>query len=81
MKNENFSNMSLEDLRKKEKSAQLTTSLLIGMIIIQGISGVYLTITQGFSVFTIMPVVFIPIAVISYSNLKKIREVIASKEK
>lgn len=81
MKNEDYSKISLEELKKKEKSAQLATSLLIGMIIVQFIVGVFLTMTQGFSVFTIMPAIFLPIAVLSYNNLKKIKEAIASKNR
>ena len=81
MKNEDTTNLSLDELKKKEKSAQLSTSLLIGIVIVQCITGVYLTIVQGFSIFTVMPLIFFPIAIMSYKNLKKLRQVIASKSK
>ncbi len=71
MKNEDYTKLSLEELKKKEKGAQLATSLLTGIIIVQSAVGIYLTFTNGFSVF--------PILMMSYNNLKKIREEIASR--
>ncbi len=79
MKNEDYTKLSLEELKKKQKGAQLATSLLTGIIIVQSAVGIYLTFTNGFSVFTMMPVVFFPILMMSYNNLKKIREEIASR--
>lgn len=79
MKTEDYSKTSLEELKKKEKSTQLSASLLGGLIIVQLIIGVFLTFTNGFSVFTVMPVAFIPILMISISNLKKLKKEIASR--
>ncbi len=80
MKQQDYTQMTLEELKKKEKSTQTATYALIGIMIVQCLTGVYLTYVQGFSVFTIMPVVFIPIAVMSFGSLKKIREEIASRK-
>ena len=80
MKNVNYRQMSLEDLKSKAKSAQISLSLLIGIIIVQIGVGAYLTLNQGFSVFTVMPIIFIPIAIISSGNLKKLKQEIAARE-
>lgn len=79
MQKEDSHKVSLTELKKKEKSAQLLTSLLIGIIIVQVVVGIFLTVADGFSIFTFMPAVFIPVAVISYSNLKKIKNEIAKR--
>lgn len=79
MQKDDHANEPLQTLKKKEKSAQLSTSLLIGMVIVQAVVGVFLTITGGFSVFTIMPLIFVPIAMVSYNNLKRIKAEIASR--
>ena len=80
MRADNYRKMPLDELKKRAKSAQLNTYLLTGIIIVQTIVGVFLLFTDGFSVFTIMPVVFIPILIISFKNLKMIKDQIASRD-
>lgn len=79
MKNEDFSKLSLEELKKKEKSTRFSAGLLGGIIFVQFLIGIFLTVTNGFSVFTVMPIAFLPILVISFSSLKKIKAEIATR--
>lgn len=81
MKNEDFTTLTIDQLKAKEKSAQTAASLLAGVIIVQLFGGIYLTYVNGFNIFTIMPVVFIPILIVSFNNLKKIKQEIASRNK
>lgn len=75
-----LSTLTLTELQKRAKSTKMASGLLIGIIIVQFITGIFLTIKQGFSVFIIIPVAFLPMVVVNYSNLKKIKEEIAKRE-
>ena len=75
-----LSTLSLTELHKRAKFTKLASGLLIGVIIVQVITGVFLTIKQGFSVFIIIPVAFMPLVAVNHLNLKKIKEEIAKRE-
>lgn len=73
--------LSLAELHKRQKTAT-TMSWLMGIIIlIQLASGIYLTMQQGFNVFIILPLVFIPLLIVNIANVKKIKEEIALRKK
>ena len=73
MKETDLSKLTREELLKQEKTAKTVSAFLFGTIFIQFAAGVFLTFKQGFNVFTILPVAFIPILIVSKTNLKKIR--------
>jgi hypothetical protein len=73
MKETDLSKLSLEELLKQEKTAKISYAFLLGTIIIQLAAGIFLTIKQGFSVFIILPIAFVPILIVNNTNLKKIR--------
>jgi TctA family transporter len=79
--NTEFSKLDLEGLKKKEKALNISLKVLIGMMIMMVLAGIYLFTKQGFSVFTILPVAFLPILMTNIKNVKKIREMIAEREK
>lgn len=81
MKKEDYSQYSTEELLKREKTGKVATGVLFGVIVVQLVAGIYLTTQKGFGVFTILPVCFLPILLINYSSIKKIREEIDSREK
>lgn len=81
MKKEDYSQYSTEQLLKREKTAKIATGALFGVILVQLAAGIYLTVQKGFGVFTILPVCFLPILIINYSSIKKIRDEINSREK
>ena len=81
MKDELFSNLSLDQLKSREKMLKKSISLIIAAVIVMTIAGIFLTFKQGFSVFTILPLIFFSIILINNTNLKKLRAEIASREK
>lgn len=81
MKKEDYSQLTIEELAKKEKTAKTATIALAVIILLQFLIGLYLTFKQGFGVFTILPITFLPILILNYSMIKKIREEINSRSK
>lgn len=79
--NTEFEKLDLEGLKKKEKALNVSLKVLIVMLILLVLAGIYLAFKQGFSVFTILPVAFLPILMTNIKNLKKIREMIKEREK
>ncbi|MCP9745513.1 hypothetical protein [Lacihabitans sp. CS3-21] len=79
--NTEFAKLDLEGLKKKEKALNISLKVLIGMMIMMVLAGIYLFTKQGFSVFTILPVAFLPILMTNIKNVKKIREMITEREK
>ncbi len=79
MKQVPLSELSQEELLKKVKTGQIAISALGGLLIVLVAATVYLTYLQGFSVFTVLPVAFLPLFIINVSNLKKIQAEIASR--
>ena len=69
-----LSTFTTEELEKRAKTTKLATGILLGVIIMQFLIGIYLTIKQGFNVFTIIPMAFLPLVIVNYANLKKIKE-------
>lgn len=81
MKPIQLTDLSVIELQKREKTAT-TMSWLMGVIIlIQLASGIYLVTQQGFNVFIILPLVFIPLLIVNIANVKKIKDEIASRRK
>ena len=78
--NTEFEKLDLEGLKKKEKALNISLKVLIGMMIVMVLAGIYLAFKQGFSVFTILPVAFLPLLLTNIKNLKKIREMIIERE-
>jgi hypothetical protein len=79
MKQVPLSEISQEELLKKAKALKAATTILGGMLVILAAASVYLTFLQGFSVFTALPIAFLPMLIINVSNLKKIQTEISSR--
>jgi hypothetical protein len=80
MKNQpDLSTLTVEELEKRAKTTKTSTGLLLGIIIVQFILGIFLTFKQGFNVFTVIPLAFLPIVFVNYTSLKKIKEEIANR--
>lgn len=76
---DNLSALSLEELTKRAKTTKTVTWTLAGIIFIQLLTGIYLTIQQGFNVFIIIPMAFIPLLIANFTSIKKIKEEIARR--
>lgn len=79
MKQQPFSEMTVEELRKTEKQLSRTSIILTVCIAIMFLAGAFLTFRKGFSGFTVLPVAFLPIAMMNFKNLKKIRAELAAR--
>lgn len=79
MKQVPLSELSQEELLKKEKTLKAASTVLGGMLVVLAAASVYLTYLQGFSVFTALPVAFLPMFIINLGNLKKIQAEITSR--
>lgn len=76
----NLSNLSLEELNKRAKTSKFFTGLLGGILLVQFAVGIYLVTKQGFNVFIVIPVAFLPIFMVNMMGLKKINEEIARRK-
>jgi hypothetical protein len=79
MKQVPLSELSKEELLKKEKNLKGASTVLGGMLVVLAAASAYLSYLQGFSVFTVLPVAFLPMYIINLGNLKKIHTEIASR--
>ncbi len=64
-KKEDLTQVSDQDLLKKEKMAKIAFIFMFAMIILQAGIGMFLTYKQGFSIFTVMPLFFIPMLIVN----------------
>ncbi len=81
MKQTPLSELSQEQLKLKEKTLKGAVGILSGMLLVLFAVTGYLTYLRGFSVFTMLPFIFLPIFLINIINLKKIRSEITSRNK
>ena len=72
-----LSELSVEELKTKEKGLKVVVGIYIGILTFMSACSVYLTFQQGFNVFTILPVAFLPIFIGFLGNLKKVKNEIA----
>ena len=77
MKQESFSNLSLEELKSKEKSLKSVAGMLSGMMIVMLAVGIYLFFQKGFSVFSVLPIAFLPLIGGLFAKIKGVRDEIA----
>ena len=74
-----LSEMSLEELKNQEKKLKGAVGAFIGLILIMAVACVFLTFQQGFTVFTVLPIAFLPLVIVFANNLKKIKTEITSR--
>lgn len=80
MKENPYAKMTLDELNAKAKSLKSMTSIFSSLLLVMTFVGVFLSIRQGFSVFSVLPVAFLPLLVININSIKKIKEEIQSRE-
>lgn len=71
---DNLTQLSNEELTKSFKTAK---GIFIGFLVIfilLNITSIFITFKNGFSIFTMLPVVFIPILIANIFNFGKIKE-------
>ena len=78
-KQPDLSILTIEELHKKAKTSKMASGALAGILIVQLAVGIYLTILQGFNVFIVIPIAFIPILILNFNEIKKINAEIARR--
>lgn len=80
MKNENFSDLSTEELLKRQKTIKPLTILLIVTLILLFVLSLFITIKKGFTALLVVPIALSPIAILNLNNLKNIQKEINSRK-
>ncbi|AQX84852.1 redox-active disulfide protein 2 [Elizabethkingia bruuniana] len=80
MKNENFSDLSTEDLLKRQKTIKPLTILFIGTLVVLLVLSIFITIKKGFTALLVVPFALSPIAILNLNNLKSIQKEINSRK-
>ncbi|MCU0355735.1 MAG: hypothetical protein MUD08_18665 [Cytophagales bacterium] len=79
MKQKPLAELGLAELQTKEKALKTAVTVMGVFLAIMILICAYLTFLQGFSVFTVLPVAFLPLFMVNIANLKKIKAEIASR--
>jgi len=66
-------NLSNEELLKRQKMVSVVTYTLIGMLLVLFCLGLFLTFTKSFTPLTVVPLALMPIVIINFGNIKKIK--------
>lgn len=74
-----LSEISLDELKSQEKKLKGVAGAFIGLILIMAVACVILTFQQGFTVFTVLPIAFLPLFIVFANNLKEIKTEIVSR--
>ncbi|WP_278554832.1 redox-active disulfide protein 2 [Elizabethkingia bruuniana] len=80
MKNENFSDLSTEDLLKRQKTIKPLTILFIGTLVVLLVLSIFISIKKGFTALLVVPFTLSPIAILNLNNLKSIQKEINSRK-
>jgi uncharacterized membrane protein len=81
MAEENFSELTTEELIKKKKTTTMVTGLLAGVLIASLVIAAFQAVKQGAKGFSLIAVTLalLPILFLSYSSIKKINEELKSR--
>ena len=79
MKSKNYNEMSTEELVKTKSSMQVITYMLAAVLAILFVINIILFSMKGFQVSMIVPVALLPILLVNFSNLSKIKKEISSR--
>jgi hypothetical protein len=79
MAQQELSQLSLEELKAKEKKLKDSVTVLAVCIAMLFVAGIFLTIVKGFNTFTVIPFAFLGLILPSVSGLKNIRAEIKSR--
>ena len=74
MKQKSFEDMSTQELEKSKKILSVILGFLLGASLTLLVLGIYITINKGFSPVLILPIAMLPIWILNFNNLNKIKE-------
>jgi hypothetical protein len=74
-----FAQLSTEELNKKAQTLKKANIVLSVFLIIMALAAVANTVLGGFSVFSVLPICFLPMVLVNFGNLKKIQTELATR--
>lgn len=74
-----LSTLSTEELEKRLKLTKTATIMFAVILLFQFAIGLYLSVKNGFSIFIILPAVFVPLLVVNMNNMREIKAEIAKR--
>ena len=79
MKKEDLKSVATDVLQKKYKSFQIAFYILLGLVIVMCIASFLNWQKSGFDATTLLPVFFIPMVLVNYFNVRKIKQELESR--
>ncbi|MFN8357192.1 MAG: redox-active disulfide protein 2 [Spirosomataceae bacterium] len=79
MKTKNFSEMSVQELQKQEKTQKFLLGLLIGIVIALLCINVFLAFKEKPSSSLVFPLTLLPIVILNWNTLKQIKTELKSR--
>ncbi len=80
MAQKQISEMTTEELNKNLKLMRVAIAVISASIGVMIVSSVVSYSKKGFSVFTVLPLMFVPILTMNIANMKKIRAELESRK-
>ncbi|RKE79670.1 hypothetical protein [Epilithonimonas arachidiradicis] len=71
---QNLTELSNEELQRSFKQARMVLKIFFSIFILLLVTCLYITVTKGFGVFTILPLTFIPLIIANIFSYGKVKE-------
>lgn len=75
----NLQELSNEELLKEAKTRRFFFGVYLGLVIVMVVSAIITTLEKGVNTFTFLPIAFLGIAMIFWSNYDKVRKELKSR--
>lgn len=75
----NLQELSNEDLLKEAKNTRFVFEIYLGIVMVMMVSGILSTLKKGINPFTFLPVVFLGVAMMFWSNYDKVKKELKSR--
>lgn len=72
--------LSVAELKNQEKQQSTVLYAFIGLISVMAVAGGVITYLDGFTVFTVLPIAFLPLVIIFSTKLKKTKAEISARD-
>lgn len=76
-----LSDQSLEELQITKKKTQTLLIIFIIILCILTVASIYLTLEKGVTIFTFLPICFLPVLIFSLINMKNVKNEIKTRER
>lgn len=72
--------LTIGELKTKEAVLKKATPILGISLVLMSAASVFLTVRGGFGVFSVLPIIFLPMFIMNVQNLKKIKDELARRQ-